>query len=172
MYEMYADPQVSLHDITKKLTADGMRTYHGRPLSRATLGVILRNPIYVMADLDIYEFYKSQGTEIYNDAADFAGTNGYYYYQGKGNTEDKHRHLQGQTLVIAPHEGFIPSDLWLKCRKKILASPQGKPGIHGWRGKSNVGNAAMRSWRRTPTVSSICAALSMRTAGLAPAVGA
>ena len=27
-----------------------MRTYHGRPLSRATLSVILRNPIYVMAD--------------------------------------------------------------------------------------------------------------------------
>lgn len=42
MYEMYADPQVSLHDITKKLTADGMRTYHGKPLSRATLSVILR----------------------------------------------------------------------------------------------------------------------------------
>ena len=37
MYEMYADPQVSLHDITKKLTADGMRTYHGRPLSRHTI---------------------------------------------------------------------------------------------------------------------------------------
>ena len=127
MYEMYADPQVSLHDITKKLTADGMRTYHGRPLSRATLSVILRNPIYVMADLDIYEFYKSQGTDIYNDAADFAGTNGCYYYQGKGNTEDKHKHLQGQTLVLAPSEGFIPSELWLKCRKKLLASHTYQP---------------------------------------------
>ncbi len=127
MYEMYADPQVSLHDITKKLTADGMRTYHGRPLSRATLSVILRNPIYVMADLDIYEFYKSQGTDIYNNAADFAGTNGCYYYQGKGNTEDKHKHLQGQTLVLAPHEGFIPSELWLKCRKKLLASHTYQP---------------------------------------------
>ena len=127
MYEMYADPQVSLHDITKKLTADGMRTYHGRLLSRATLSVILRNPIYVMADLDIYEFYKSQGTDIYNDAADFAGTNGCYYYQGKGNTEDKHKHLQGQTLVLAPHEGFIPSELWLKCRKKLLASHTYQP---------------------------------------------
>ena len=127
MYEMYADPQVSLHDITKKLTADGMRTYHGRPLSRATLSVILRNQIYVMADLDIYEFYKSQGTDIYNDAADFAGTNGCYYYQGKGNTEDKHKHLQGQTLVLAPHEGFIPSELWLKCRKKLLASHTYQP---------------------------------------------
>ena len=127
MYEMYADPQVSLHDITKKLTADGMRTYHGRPLSRATLSVILRNPIYVMADLDIYEFFKSQGTDIYNDAADFAGTNGCYYYQGKGNTEDKHKHLQGQTLVLAPSEGFIPSELWLKCRKKLLASHTYQP---------------------------------------------
>ena len=86
------------------------------------MSIILRNPIYVMADLDIYEFYKSQGTEIYNDAADFVGTNGCYYYQGKGNTEDKHKYLQGQTLVLAPHEGFIPSELWLKCRKKILAS--------------------------------------------------
>ena len=36
-----------------------------RDRSRATLSVILRNPIYVMADLDIYEFYKSQGTDIY-----------------------------------------------------------------------------------------------------------
>lgn len=104
-----------------------MRTYHGRPLSRATLSVILRNPIYVMADLDIYEFYKSQGTDIYNDAADFAGINGCYYYQGKGNTEDKHKHLQGQTLVLAPHEGFIPSELWLKCRKKLLASHTYQP---------------------------------------------
>ena len=100
-----------------------------------------------MADLDIYEFYKSQGTDIYNDAADFAGTNGCYYYQGKGNTEDKHKHLQGQTLVLAPHEGFIPSELWLKCRKKLMMNKtfqQGrKPKTHGLPEKSNAGVADM-----------------------------
>ena len=122
MYEMYADPQVSLHDITKKLTADGMRTYHGRPLSRATLSVILRNPIYVMADLDIYEFYKSQGTDIYNDAADFAGTNGCYLYQGRDVKEDKDKSLKDQILVIAPHEGFVSADVWLRCRKKLMTN--------------------------------------------------
>ena len=58
MYEMYADPQVSLHDITKKLTVDGMRTYHGRPLSRGYFGVILPQPGFVPADLDIYEFLQ------------------------------------------------------------------------------------------------------------------
>ena len=34
---------------------DGMRTYHGRPLSRATLSVILRNPIYEMCIRDSRE---------------------------------------------------------------------------------------------------------------------
>ena len=41
----------------------------GKPFSRLTISKILRNPIYAMADLDIYEFFKSQGTGIYNDAA-------------------------------------------------------------------------------------------------------
>ena len=128
MYEMYIDPRVSLHDITRTLTAQGMKTYHGKPLSRATLSIILRNPIYVMADLDVYEFFKHQGTEIVNSAEDFVGTNGCYYYQGKGNTENKHTHLQGQTLVLAPHEGFILSDVWLKVRKKLMASKSFQPG--------------------------------------------
>ena len=61
MYEMYADPQVSLHDITKKLTADGMRTYHGRPLSRATLSVILRNPIMSWLTSTYTSFTKARG---------------------------------------------------------------------------------------------------------------
>ena len=42
---------------------------------------MLRNPVYVQADLDVYEFFKSQGTVIVNDAADFTGMNGCYLYQ-------------------------------------------------------------------------------------------
>lgn len=61
MYEMYIDPQVSLHDITRQLTEQGMRTYFGKPFSRATISIMLRNPIYTMADLDIYEFSRAKG---------------------------------------------------------------------------------------------------------------
>lgn len=127
MYEMYIDPQVSLHDITRQLTEQGMRTYFGKPFSRATISIMLRNPIYTMADLDIYEFFKSQGTNNYNDAADFVGTNGCYYYRSKDSTENKHTHLEGQTLVLAPSEGFIPSDLWLRVRKKMMANQTYQP---------------------------------------------
>ena len=108
MYEMYADPQVSLHDITRKLTADGMRTNRGRPLSRAYFERHSPQPIYVMADLDIYEFFKSQGTDIYNDAADFAGTNGCYYYQGKGNTETSTGTCKGKRWCLPPARDLSP----------------------------------------------------------------
>ena len=37
----------------------------------------------------LYEFFKSQGAAIVNDASDFAGTNGCYLYQGRDVKEDK-----------------------------------------------------------------------------------
>ena len=43
---------------------------HDAPI---TLAQMLRNPVYVQADLDVYEFFKSQGTVIVNDVADFTG---------------------------------------------------------------------------------------------------
>ena len=55
-------------------------------------------------------------------AAAFAGTNGCYLYQGRDVKEDKDRSLKDQILVIAPHEGLVSSDTWLKCRKKLMAN--------------------------------------------------
>ena len=126
MFEMYAEPETSFGDITRYFEEHDIKIY-GKSMFRTFLSQLLRNPVYAQADLELYEFFKSQGAAIVNDASDFAGTNGCYYYQGKGNTEDKHKHLQGQTLVLAPHEGFIPSELWLKCRKKLLASHTYQP---------------------------------------------
>lgn len=47
------------------------------------LAQVLRNPVYVQADLDMFKFLKSQGVGIVNDAADFTGMNGRYLYQGR-----------------------------------------------------------------------------------------
>ncbi len=98
------------------------------PMGRAMLNIcivfaqLLRNPVYAQADLELYEFFKSQGAAVVNDAADFAGTNGCYLYQGRDVKEDKDRSLKDQILVIAPHEGIVSSDTWLKCRKKLMAN--------------------------------------------------
>jgi len=57
-----------------------------------------------------------------NEAADFAGTNGCYFYTGKDATESKKASMKGHTLVIAPHEGLVSSGTWLACRKKLLTN--------------------------------------------------
>jgi DNA invertase Pin-like site-specific DNA recombinase/organic radical activating enzyme len=121
MFEMYVKPETSYGDIARYFAANNL-DFSGNELYKKTLSLVLRNPIYVQADLEIYEFFKSQGTYIVNDAADFTGTNGCYLYQGRDVAERKAESLKDQILVIAPHEGLIPSETWLACRKKMLGN--------------------------------------------------
>lgn len=77
------------------------------------------NPVYVKADYRLYEFFKVQGAQIVNNPEDFIGTNGAYLYSGENKTR-KINSLQGHVLVIAPHQGMVDSETWLKCRSKCL----------------------------------------------------
>ena len=135
MFEMYSVPHVSYGDITRYFAERGIRFY-GKSLIRSTLAKFLRNPVYVRADLSIYEFFKSQGAEIVNDPDDFTGTNGCYLYREKGKpTAILMNEINGCVLVIAPHEGIVPSETWLKCRLKLMANityPGNRKAKHTW----------------------------------------
>ena len=121
MFEMYAEPETSFGDITRYFEEQGIKIYE-KSMVRSFLSQLLRNPVYAQADLELYEFFKSQGAAIVNDASDFAGTNGCYLYQGRDVQERKNKHLKDQILVLAPSEGLVSSDTWLRCRKKLMAN--------------------------------------------------
>ena len=117
MFEMYAQPTTSYGDITRYFAEQGI-LFNGKELIRPTLAQMLRNPVYVQADLDVYEFFKSQGTVIVNDAADFTGMNGCYLYQGRDAVSythlcqrDKDQMQVGRFLVHVyhrRHDVFFP----------------------------------------------------------------
>ena len=47
--------------------------------------------------------------------------NGCYLYREKGTpAKNRYNEIKGRILVLAPHEGIIPSNLWLKCRRKLM----------------------------------------------------
>ena len=50
--------------------------------------------------------------KIYNRFEDFIGSNGCYLYTDKDGP--------GKLLVLAPHEGIVDSEVWLRCRNKKL----------------------------------------------------
>ncbi len=119
IFTLYSDPQVSLGDVVRYLNSHEIRNKKGKPFTRSRIRDMVVNPCYVRADYRIYEFYKAQGTEIVNQPEDFIGTNGAYLYSG-AEGKRKTISLEGQILVLAPHEGLIDADTWIKCRSKCL----------------------------------------------------
>ena len=120
MYSIYEKPLASRGDVVTALTEAGIphpRQKDGR-WTRTHIGRMLRNPAYVKADIDVYNFFKENGTIIHNSPEEFIGTNGCYLYSEKG----KNASSEGHHLVLAPHKGIIPSDVWLRCRKKHVCS--------------------------------------------------
>lgn len=120
IYSLYEEPQTSLYDIIKYLHNHNIRNRNGKNFSRSRIRDIIVNPVYVKADDMIYEFFQSQGADIVNDISQFIGTNGAYLYTGDKAKKRKSISIDGHTLVIAPHEGCIESDVWLRCRRKCL----------------------------------------------------
>ena len=110
MYEMYAEPENSYGDITRYFTENEIMVY-GKTLKRGFVGQLLRNPVYVQADMDIYEYFKAQGAKIESPPELFTGEFSCYLYQGREGEEN--------ILVIAPHKGRIPSSLWLAVQRKL-----------------------------------------------------
>ena len=70
--------------------------------------------------------------------------NGCYLYQGRDMKLDKAQSLKDQMLVLAPHEGIVPSDIWLTCRKKLMNNMKiqsARKATHTWlAGKIKCGN--------------------------------
>lgn len=114
LYREYADVCTSLSDLVAILEAAGIphpRKDNGKWI-RENIGRMLRNPIYVRADEAVWRYFMDQGVTVWNSIQDFIGFNGCYLYSDKGE--------KGKLLVLAPHEGIIDSETWLRCRQKHL----------------------------------------------------
>ncbi len=144
IYSMYADTDNSLGDIVRYLNEHQIKNLRGANWNTARISEMLRNPVYVQADIDVYQFFQSQGANIYNPASDFTGYNACYLYKGTVSTSRKQSDLSDKEIVLAPHKGFIPSKTWLACRQRSLNNRQStktcKPKNSWLAGKVKCGN--------------------------------
>ena len=123
IFKLYSKPSATLGDVVREITKDSCVNNRGKNWNTVRISELMRNPVYVMADVNVYMFYKQQGANLCNPIEDFDGMHGCYLFTGE-NTNRKTWDLEGQNVVIAPHNGFIPSDIWLTCRKKLLGNHQ------------------------------------------------
>ena len=128
IYSLYANPENSLGDVIRYLNQKGIKQLRGGKWTSSRLSDMLRNPVYVRADIDVYNFFKSQGAVIYSPVSAFNGRNACYLYKGGVSETRKQSDLKDKEVVISPHEGIIESDIWLRCRTRCLENRQSARG--------------------------------------------
>ncbi|WP_066892961.1 recombinase family protein [Clostridium nigeriense] len=119
LFEEYSNSIRTLGDIVKNLNKEGIKTAQGRTWSTSTVGRLLRSSLYVKADVDIYNYYKSKGAIITNDIGDFEGVNGLFIYGDNNSSKRKNEDVKGQTASLSYHEGIIDSKTFLKVQHRL-----------------------------------------------------
>lgn len=127
IYRLYVDetkPDGSLYstyNIMAYLVDNGIQHLRReRCWTAALIASILANPIYTQADLNLHDFFKAQGAEIVNPVELWQGGNACYLYRPPGTRAGTMRNYKDRTVVLAPHVGRIPSDMWIKGRLRAL----------------------------------------------------
>jgi len=124
MYSLYANSENSLGDIVTYFNENGIKHMRGGMWSTARISDMLRNPVYVKADADVYEFFRSQGANVINPVSDFTGYNACYLYKGTISTTRKQCDLTDKEIVLAPHQGIVSSQDWIQCKIRCLNNRQ------------------------------------------------
>lgn len=134
-FDMYGNTQVSLGDISDYLNDNNINTPKGGPWDSCKISRILRNPVYVKADADIYIYYKNKGCIISNEINDFVNDFACYLYGKRDTNERKYTNVKDHVLSLALHKGIVSSTVFLKCQYKLDENKQirntGK-GQHSW----------------------------------------
>lgn len=123
LFEVYAQEPVSLRRLMALLIAEGKEPLNGSHWTTSKLSTLLRNPIYVKADSDVYDYYDRHGTQIVTDASLFTGTYGAQLY-GHSKHDPSAPDWSDMRLVLLTHPGLVDSEIWLKCQKKLEQNRQ------------------------------------------------
>lgn len=110
----------SMGEIAKGLNKDKVISKRNKPWSETVVARILRNPVYVKANADIYNYLQGLGGTMTNPVEAYTGGLGCYVY---GNAEkrkgSKFTNLKNDYVSLGLHKGIIESSLWLNVQMLI-----------------------------------------------------
>ncbi len=119
MYRMYGDGLLSLGAIARQFNTEKIPSPKGTAWDSGKVSRILRNPVAVQADAEVYRYYRSRGCRFTNDPSDFILGHGCYLYGKREGSGRKYSDMTNYTLSLAPHEGIVNSGLFLRCQERL-----------------------------------------------------
>lgn len=127
IYDKYLELK-SLTTLETFLLNNNLKTRRECDFARWGLKKILTNPVYAIADKDMFNYFKDNDMDIFNDEIDWDGTYGVMSYNktsktktGSVKTKDKDQWIN----AIGKHQGIIKGKDWVDVQT-LLNSNQNK----------------------------------------------
>ncbi len=123
IFDVYSQPAVTLRQLQDNLLENGIKPLYGVDWTTGKLSTLLRNPIYVKADADIYDYYERNNTHIVGNIEDFNGKHNIQLY-GKTTHNKSLTDWSDMKIVLLQSSGIVNSATWLKCQRKLEQNKQ------------------------------------------------
>lgn len=123
IFRAYAQESVSLRRLLDILAAEGKEPLNGSSWTTAKLSTLLKNPIYVKADSNVYDYYDRHGVRVITDVSLFTGEYGAQLY-GHTKHDPNAPDWSDMRLVLLTHAGIVDPGIWLKCQRKLEKNRQ------------------------------------------------
>lgn len=135
VFSAYREGGCSLGDIVRTLNEQEIPSPAGTLWDSSKISRLLRSPVYVRADMEVYRYYKEKGANISNPVEDFGGERGCFLYGKRESNERKYTDVHNHVLSIGLHEGVISSEVWIDVQRKLDGNTQlkkGRSGSYSW----------------------------------------
>lgn len=120
------DFSMSLGKVARLLESKGYQSRKRNAFDNVTIGRILQNPVYVIADETLYKFFKTRKAKIINPIEEWDGTRSAVIVGKRvanSNTR-KYTDLSEQTVYLTNFKGFIKSRQYVKVQERLAQNQQ------------------------------------------------
>ncbi len=110
----------SITKVEKYLVENNISTKNGLDFSRYSIRFILSNPVYAIADRQLYDYLTENDYDVCSEPEEFDGVNGLSSYnktkQNVENSSERNRNFSEWIIAVGLHEGIISSDVWIEAQ--------------------------------------------------------
>lgn len=128
IYEQYAYTEISLGKQAMDLNKKGIPCMRSKTWSSVSLAKLMRNPVYVQADYEVYCYIKSFGIQIINPVDDFTGERAGILVGKRGTlaggTNREYKEYSDMVFILANWKGAVTSEMWLAANYKLDTNKQ------------------------------------------------
>ena len=129
-FDKYLEIQ-SISQLETYFVQNNIKSKHGREMTKLTLGDILKNPVYSIADDYTYSYFDSNGAQIACSKEDFDGIHGIMAYNKKlvkKGKSVKQKEFSEWIVAVGKHQGIIQGKDWVKVQNIINQNSIKAPG--------------------------------------------